>query len=169
MSKKGLSIAEKRTKMLEIFHESGTFYKLQELEKIAPKQKGIVQQSVKDVLQSLVDDGLVVVEKVGTNNVFWAFPSAAQQSKSTKIEALQQEIQRLERNNASLASKIEEAESQRQDSTDRQVWVERLAAEEALSKELDQELKQYSENDPALLEAQAKYSQIAKDAANRWT
>ncbi|KAF9978568.1 Meiotic nuclear division protein 1 [Actinomortierella ambigua] len=127
------------------------------------------EESVKDVLQSLVDDGLVVAEKVGTNNVYWAFPSAAQQSKSTKMEALQQEIQRLEHSNALLASKIDEAQAQRQDSADRQHWIERLAAEEALSKELELQLQQYSENDPVLLEAQAKYSQIAKDAANRWT
>ncbi|KAG0243598.1 Meiotic nuclear division protein 1 [Actinomortierella wolfii] len=146
-SKKGLSIAEKRTKMLEIFHES----------------------SVKDVLQSLVDDGLVITEKVGTINLYWAFPSAAQQSKTAKIQSLQHEIQRLEQSNALLSSKIDEAMAQRQDSSDRQAWVEQLAAEEAISKELEQQLKQYSDCDPALLKAQAKYSQIAKDAANRWT
>ncbi len=52
--KKGLSFEEKRTKMLEIFHDSVTnlrsflsqliqfkreFYQLKELEKICPKQK----------------------------------------------------------------------------------------------------------------------------------
>ena len=31
--------------------------------------------TVKDVLQSLVDDGMVDQEKVGTSNYFWAFPS----------------------------------------------------------------------------------------------
>lgn len=34
-------------------------------------------QSVKDVLQSLVDDGLVDSERIGTSNYFWAFPSKA--------------------------------------------------------------------------------------------
>ena len=33
--------------------------------------------SVKDVLQSLVDDGLVDSERIGTSNYFWAFPSKA--------------------------------------------------------------------------------------------
>ena len=34
-------------------------------------------QSVKEVLQSLVDDGLVDSERIGTSNYFWAFPSKA--------------------------------------------------------------------------------------------
>ena len=33
--------------------------------------------SVKEILQSLVDDGLVDSERIGTSNYFWAFPSKA--------------------------------------------------------------------------------------------
>ena len=33
--------------------------------------------SVKDVLQSLVDDGMVDSDHIGTSNYFWAFPSKA--------------------------------------------------------------------------------------------
>lgn len=40
-SKRGLSAAEKRTKMLELLHETKDFYQLKELEKLAPKAKGI--------------------------------------------------------------------------------------------------------------------------------
>lgn len=50
---------------------------MKELEKIAPKEKGIVSQSVKDVVQSLVDDGLVDTDKIGQFVCFWAFPSKA--------------------------------------------------------------------------------------------
>ena len=72
-SKKGLCEAEKRTRMSEIFlsvififhfihwlmRGKGDFYTFKEIEKIATQQKKIVLQSVKDVLQSLVDDKLV--------------------------------------------------------------------------------------------------------------
>ena len=34
-------------------------------------------QSVKDVLQGLVDDGMVNSDRIGTSNYFWAFPSEA--------------------------------------------------------------------------------------------
>ena len=33
--------------------------------------------SVKDVLQSLVDDALVDTDRIGTSNYFWSFPSKA--------------------------------------------------------------------------------------------
>ncbi|KAG0228766.1 Meiotic nuclear division protein 1, partial [Mortierella sp. GBA43] len=168
-SRKGLSQAEKRTKLLELFHESGTFHKLQELEKTAPKQKGIVQQSVKDVLQSLVDDGLVTVEKIGSSNYYWSFPSTIQQSKKAKLQTLRDEYQRLERTNADLEASIHQASSGREDSNNRHELLAQLLEAETLDKMLQQELKQYSDSDPILLEGQKKYSRIAKDAANRWT
>ena len=58
-NKKGLSLDEKRKKMMEIFYESKDVFLLKDLEKIAPKLKGITAMSVKDVVTSLVDDGMV--------------------------------------------------------------------------------------------------------------
>ncbi len=41
MSKRrGLSVEEKRTRLLNIFYEKKDFFLLKELEKIAPKEKG---------------------------------------------------------------------------------------------------------------------------------
>ncbi len=37
-------------------------------------------QSVEEILKSLVDDGLVDTDKVGTSNYFWAFPSKGGQA-----------------------------------------------------------------------------------------
>lgn len=39
-----------------------------------------VTNTVKDVLQSLVDDNLVNTDKIGTSNYYWSFPSSALQS-----------------------------------------------------------------------------------------
>lgn len=50
------------------------FICFKELEKIAPKEKGITMQSVKEVVQNLVDDHLVDSEKIGTSIYFWSFP-----------------------------------------------------------------------------------------------
>jgi hypothetical protein len=41
-------------------------FQLKELEKMGPK-KGVISQSVKDVVQSLVDDDLVLKDKIGTS------------------------------------------------------------------------------------------------------
>jgi hypothetical protein len=51
--KKGLSIDEKRIKIKEIFLETKDVFTVKDLEKIAPKSKGVIAQSVKDVVQSL--------------------------------------------------------------------------------------------------------------------
>ena len=51
--KRGLSLEEKRQRLLEIFYTKKEFFLLKELEKIGPKEKGITSQSVKDVVQSL--------------------------------------------------------------------------------------------------------------------
>lgn len=41
-------------------------FQLKELEKMGPK-KGVISQSVKDVIQSLVDDDLVLKDKIGSS------------------------------------------------------------------------------------------------------
>lgn len=48
--------------------------------------------TVKDVLQSLVDDNMVDCEKVGTSNYFWAFPSKALHARKRKLEELQKQV-----------------------------------------------------------------------------
>ena len=68
---KGLSFDDKRKAMLELLWETADFWSLKELEKMAPKAKGIIAQSVKEVLDALVSDGMVVCEKIGTGNYYW--------------------------------------------------------------------------------------------------
>lgn len=63
----------------------------QELEKIAPKEKGITEQSVKEVVQNLVDDGLVDTDKIGTSVYFWAFPRYSTQLLQTLNQSEQKE------------------------------------------------------------------------------
>ena len=46
------------------------------------KEKGITSMSVKEILTSLVDDGMVDTDKIGTSVYFWAFPSKASQNVS---------------------------------------------------------------------------------------
>lgn len=48
--------------------------------------------TVKDVLQSLVDDNMVDCEKVGTSNYFWAFPSKALHARKRKLEELHKQV-----------------------------------------------------------------------------
>ena len=111
MPKKGLSLEEKRKGMLDIFYDTKEFYLLKDLEKIAPKQKGIIAQSVKDVVQSLVDDYLVDTDKIGTSVYFWAFPSKALASRQSKLTELKDKLEAAKAKNAELTETLNEATS----------------------------------------------------------
>ena len=74
MGKKGLSLEEKRKRILDIYYEKKEVFNLKEIEKIGAK-RGVVFQAIKDVNQSLVDDNLVQFDKIGSGAFFWALPS----------------------------------------------------------------------------------------------
>lgn len=114
-----MSLEEKRKRLNDLFLERKEFFQLKELETIAPKTKGIVVQTVKEVLQGLVDDRLVQCEKIGTSNYYWSFPSVSLHTRKMQAETLQEEIDKLERTREELGVQIEQAQSTRQNSVSR--------------------------------------------------
>ncbi|XP_051784152.1 meiotic nuclear division protein 1 homolog isoform X2 [Erpetoichthys calabaricus] len=113
--KKGLSLEEKRSRMMEIFFETKDVFQLKDMEKIAPKMKGITPMSVKDVLQSLVDDGMVDTERVGTSNYYWAFPSKALHARKRKLNDLEKQTTEGEQKKTALELAVKKAKMGRQD------------------------------------------------------
>ncbi|XP_022373746.1 meiotic nuclear division protein 1 homolog isoform X2 [Enhydra lutris kenyoni] len=107
--KKGLSAEEKRARMMEIFFETKDVFQLKDMEKIAPKEKGITAMSVKEVLQSLVDDGMVDCERIGTSNYYWAFPSKALHARKRKLEILESQVSEGNQKHTNLQKSIEKA------------------------------------------------------------
>ena len=85
MRRTGMPKAVKIQILMEILMDNAQPYTLKEMEKLGSKRK-VVSQSIKDVLQELVDDGIVHLEKIGTSNYYWAFPSEANQKKRKKLE-----------------------------------------------------------------------------------
>ncbi|WJX86741.1 Meiotic nuclear division protein 1 [Trifolium repens] len=59
---------------------------------MGPK-KGVITQSVKDVVQSLVDDDLVSKDKIGTSVYFWSLPSCAGNQHRNVHQKLDSELQ----------------------------------------------------------------------------
>ncbi|KAJ3937485.1 MAG: meiotic nuclear division protein 1, partial [Lentinula lateritia] len=162
---RGLSADEKRVKLLEIFHETKDFYQLKELEKLGPKLKGIVSQSVKEVLQSLVDDGLVQGDKI----VFWSFPShqgAVIQGRvdNAKEMKISQQTQLLE-----IQQSIEREKSTRIESESRTAAIAKLQYMKKELAKLDEELTAYGACDPVKLEETRRAITLGKEAAIRWT
>ncbi|KAL0245405.1 hypothetical protein I308_104529 [Cryptococcus tetragattii IND107] len=189
MSKRGLSIEEKKTKMLEIFHESAEFYSLKELEKIAPSEsflpssflpprlklwcnsesKGIVVQSVKDVLDDLVSDGFVFMDKIGTGNYFWALPSAAGVTKNAALAKATKELERIEAGISETRAGLMEAEKGREDTEERLTLLATLQQEEQTSVKLKAELAAFGAADPVRYQKKSEAVKVCKDAAARWT
>ncbi|KAG9151360.1 hypothetical protein Leryth_020959 [Lithospermum erythrorhizon] len=153
MSKKrGLSLDEKREKMLQIFYDSQDFFLLKELEKMGPK-KGVISQSVKDVIQTLVDDDLVLKDKIGTSVYFWSLPSCAgNQLRSVKLK-LESDIQSSKKRLADLIEQCNALKKGREESDEREVALSELRAVEEKHSQLKNEMGQYSDNDPATFEA----------------
>ena len=167
--KKGLSFEDKRKRMLEIFYESKEFYLLKDLEKIAPKQKGIVAQSVKDVVNSLVDDNLVDTDKIGTSVYFWAFPSKALSIRQARLSNLKDKLGTAKCKNKELETKIAEATFGKEDSDDRSTILEELATLEAKKIDLKIKTQKYEGCDPEVLEQVKKETTVSQEAVNRWT
>ncbi|ERE92550.1 putative meiotic nuclear division protein 1 like protein [Cricetulus griseus] len=175
--KKGLSAEEKRTRMMEIFFETKDVFQLKDLEKLAPKEKGITAMSVKEVLQSLVDDGMVDCERIGTSNYYWAFPSKALHARKRKLEALTsqvlhhgfEELSEGNQRHANLQKSIEKARIGRQETEERAMLTKELSSFRDQREQLKAEVEKYRECDPQVVEEIRKANIVAKEAANRWT
>ncbi|KAI8972197.1 meiotic nuclear division protein 1 [Trametes punicea] len=169
MAPRGLSAEEKRVKLLEIFHETKDFFQLKELEKMAPKMKGIVSQSVKEVLQSLVDDGLVQTDKIGSSNFFWSFPSQRGAMMQNRLSAAKETQTSLLDQLNELRSAVEVEKASRHESDDRVLALDRLTTLKNEYAQLEAELAAYGACDPVKIEEKKRAVVLAKEAAVRWT
>lgn len=169
MSKKrGLSLEDKRGQLLQIFHESQDYYLLRELEKLGPR-KGVVSQTVKDVLQSLVDDDLVFKDKIGTSVYFWSLPSSAGNQLRQVRAKLEADLVNLKQQQAHVNLERESCRKGREDTVEREAALVELKQMEEKYKLLKDELEVYMDNDPTVLEAIKNACEVAHAAVNRWT
>ncbi|XP_071722368.1 meiotic nuclear division protein 1 homolog [Rutidosis leptorrhynchoides] len=154
--------------MLQIFYDSQDFFLLKELEKSGPK-KGVISQSVKDVIQTLVDDDLVLKDKIGTSVYFWSLPSTAGNQLRTAHQKLESDLKSSKKRLVELADQCNALKKGREESDEREEALEELKAIELKYKELKDEMGQFADNDPATFEAMKNAIDVAHAAANRWT
>ncbi|XP_072963395.1 meiotic nuclear division protein 1 homolog isoform X2 [Typha angustifolia] len=142
--------------------------KLKELEKLGPK-KGVISQSVKDVVQSLVDDDLVLKDKIGTSVYFWSLPSCAGNQLRNTCNKFKDDLSSSKKRFMELVEQRDKLKKGREESDEREAALEELKTVELEHKKLKEELASYADNDPAALEAMKNATEIAHSAANRWT
>ncbi|XP_020296187.1 meiotic nuclear division protein 1 homolog isoform X2 [Pseudomyrmex gracilis] len=170
MSKrKGVSVDEKRLRMLQIFYETKEFFTLKEIEKIAVQQKKIVVQSVKDVLEALVDDGLVKSEKIGTSTYYWRFPGDNITATEARISDTNKKLVEAEFKLQKIKEKIEREKEQKNDTEERRNLMKEIEKLRKEEQEIKQQIVKFSDVDEGAIAEMSKTARRYKDAANTWT
>lgn len=112
MSKRKLTADDKKSVMIKLLQDKKEFYSLKELEKLVPKETGINEKLVKDVLQKVVDDGAVETEKVGGTILYWSLANKGKLDVAKKCETLKQKVAELDEKIAASGAKKKKVESQ---------------------------------------------------------
>ena len=165
---KGLSAEDKRKTVLQLLRSSKRPYTLKDLEKLAAKA-GVVQNTVKDVVQGLEQDGLVDMDKIGSTNWFWSFPSKDAAARRTKLRQTQERVTALEAEIAQLKERRAELERDRPQTEERRRALAELSALQAQRKDLEARLELARANDPETVRKMQRAVEEAKRAAERWT
>jgi len=168
MGKKGgLSLEEKRARLLDVFHETGEVFVLKEVEKLGIK-KGITPQKAKDILQSLVDDDLVHQERIGISNYFWSFPGELAHQLERDLDKTKAGIEVAVSSKTDLKSKLESASCGRKDSEERREKLKLLKGLKSEVSVLEKELDTFREFDPETIVKLREAVDTSKSTGNLW-
>jgi hypothetical protein len=140
--RKGMSADEKQVTIRKIYEDKCEPFNLKEMESLASKA-GVVLQTVKDVNQSLIDDGLVNTDKIGAANIFWSFPGKTFKDQQVLCEKLESESVKIAKNCETLQTSIETARVERS-SSDRSTNLSLYSELQEESKGLDKQLQVYN-------------------------
>ena len=132
-------------------------------------RRGVVTQAVKDVVQSLVDDDLVHVDKVGTTNWYWAFPGEATSKAHADAEAATTKREALIEEKRLIEQKIAKEKKQNPITTEHEDANASLITLKELRDKLKMELETYSSSNPETITAMRNGAQTSKRAADVWT
>ncbi|XP_012285251.1 meiotic nuclear division protein 1 homolog [Orussus abietinus] len=170
MSKrKGVSVDEKRLRMLQLLYEKKEFFTLKELEKIAPKEKGIVVQSVKDILQALVDDALVRSDKIGTSIYYWTFPGENIAAVENQVAEANRKIVETEFKFERLKSECDREQIGKEDTKERRNLIAEVEELKKKKERLKVQIAKFNASDPEVISEMEKKSLEYKETANVWT
>jgi len=142
---------------------------LKEVEKAASKTKGVNSMLVKDIVQSLCDDGLVDFEKIGSSNYYWSFNSKVVNVKRQRIDALKKQLGDLEKKQASVDEQLAQYDISAEDAAIRDKEMAELTELKKEHERLKKEVLKYRDCDPVLFKQAKEDVEMALEAANRWT
>ena len=127
-----------------------------------------MQQTIKDMNQSLIDDFLVFSDKIGSANFFWSFPSKAFQDQTVRKQSLQSTATQIQNSIEDISSQTVAARNVRC-RPDREKKLAELLNMRKQEEHLDGKLEELKVNDPEEIRRVEKLALINKSAADRWT
>lgn len=99
--------------LLTWFHKDHDFYTLKQIEKEGSKASKIPGMQIKDILNELIDDGLLNCEKCGNTNLYWSFKFDVIKQQNTRYNRLQNELANLQAQCERLAEDIDQEQKLR--------------------------------------------------------
>ncbi|KAK8168363.1 meiotic nuclear division protein 1 [Phyllosticta citrichinensis] len=172
---KSLPPAAKQALILDWFHESGVAHSIKDLEKALPGVASINAMQVKDYLQALSDDNKIRVEKIGSGNWYWSFPSEVKRDKEAELARAQSEWDKAARTLEELGAKVDHMRAAREDEEEleaadsRQELAEKMETLKTALAGLRKELASYSDSDPVELELKRGALQRTQVETEKWT
>lgn len=117
--------ASKVALVLSYFRQTAVAHSLKDLEKALPAAAGISSMAVKDYLAHLSGECQLSVEKIGSGNWYWSFPSDAQRAKERLIDDARKERDRLKKSVEELTEMKRQEEEGDEDGGDPEKELER--------------------------------------------
>jgi DNA-binding transcriptional regulator YhcF (GntR family) len=159
-------------RVYSIYHKTQQVYTEKEIIALAAKA-GVNANSIPDVHQSLIDDGLVEKEKIAGSNYCWSFKAKKDRMAQKQHEQTLKQIEDLKPKVEEASAKLADAKRGREEGEDggesRAKKLARLAELTKKKLEYEKELESLKENDPAALADLEKELKLVTHAANRWT
>ena len=109
---------QKAATILAWFHKTAQAHSIKDLEKTLPQVSSISGMHVKDYLQALSDDNKIRVEKIGSGNWYWSFPSDEKKTKEAALLKAEEDHSKADATVAELQLKVSEADAARADDED---------------------------------------------------
>ncbi|ODV93708.1 hypothetical protein PACTADRAFT_18348 [Pachysolen tannophilus NRRL Y-2460] len=173
VAKRGLSLEEKKIKLLDFFKRKHEFYNIKEVENAGSKFTGISSMQIKEVLQNLLDENLVNCEKCGISNLYWVFEFEIQKKLNQEHTTLSNKIQDLRQKKTDVEETIGLELDKRIEKIDkftkRSDLIKELENLNQIKFQNTEKLELLKENDPKTLENLQKNFENLKNAAEIYT
>jgi hypothetical protein len=170
--------AAKRAAMLHWIQKSGTVHSIKDLEKALPSVGSINGMQVKEYVQAMLDENEIRVEKIGSGNWYWSFPSEDKLRKEEALERAQADHDKSVAALEELRQKLDEAEAARTEGEDMLLGGDGMSRKDLMERNellthqteaLKKELASYSGNDPLEVERRKGLVETMKNEAEKHT